>query len=93
MNFTKPKKKKRRPYTAIEGKVKHYQPDGTGRDIYAYSNHGGLTKGNRRFVKHSSKKYKEFLRDSNKKFPKVGVKVLLGVFIWVVSFFGLLILV
>jgi len=71
LNFTKAlTSKKRRPYTAIQGRVKHYQPDGTGRDHYVFNNHGGLTKGNRCFKKHAFSKYTGSLRKV-KKLPKV----------------------
>lgn len=72
LNFTKPKQK-RRPYTAIRGRVKHYQPDGTGRDIYVFDNHGGLTLGNKCVSKHASARYKGTLRAVNSQAQKVGV--------------------
>ena len=67
LNFTKSaSKKKRRPYTAIQGRVKHYQPNGTGRDIYVFNNHGGLTMGNKCIKKHAFEKYTDCLRKPNK---------------------------
>ena len=72
LNFVK-SKKKRRPYTAIQGRVKHYQPDGTGRDIYVFNNHGGLTKGNKCVKKHASSRHKDTLRSKKKnlKLPSI----------------------
>ena len=52
--------------------MKHYKPNGTGRDIYVFHNHGGFTKGNKVIKKNSLNKYKDFLR-SSKQIPKVGL--------------------
>ena len=60
------KNKKRKKYSSIQGKIVHYRPDCTGRDMYIFNTHGGLTKNVKKNKKHFYSQYTNSLRDNVK---------------------------